>query len=225
MIAKRLKKGDKIGIISPSSILKDEESINTLNESITKMNELGFEVVKGKYAFTDETGYGTTARHKADDINAMFSNNEIKAIFSTTGGENSISTFDYIDWNIIKNNPKIICGFSDTTSLLTSLLNEINEKTGLITFYGPSLKSISSGETDYRLKAVLDRFVNVKNNLFYEEDLKEVKIINKGKAKGKLVGGNLTLTTDLISGKYKINFENKILMIEDLAVEYLVNIK
>ena len=62
----------------------------------------------------------------------------------------------------------------------------------------------------------MDRFVNVKNNLFYEEDLKEVKIINKGKAKGKLVGGNLTLTTDLISGKYKINFENKILMIEDL---------
>ena len=55
--------------------------------------------------------------------------------------------------------------------------------------------------------------------MFYEEDLKEVKIINKGKAKGKLVGGNLTLTTDLISGKYKINFENKILMIEDLAVE------
>ena len=82
MIAKRLKKGDKIGIISPSSILKDEESINTLNESITKMNELGFDVVKGKYAFCDETGYGTTARHKADDINEMFANNEIKAIFS-----------------------------------------------------------------------------------------------------------------------------------------------
>ena len=215
MIAKRLKKGDKIGIISPSSILKDEESIDTLNKSMTKMDELGFDVVKGKYVFCDETGYGTTARHKADDINEMFANNEIKAIFSTTGGENSISTFDYIDWNIIKNNPKIICGFSDTTSLL----NEINEKTGLITFQGPSLKSISSGETDYRLKAVLDRFVNAKNNLFYEEDLKEVKIINKGKAKGKLVGGNLTLTTDLISGKYKINFENKILMIEDLAVE------
>lgn len=215
MIAERLKKGDKIGIISPSSILKDQESIEILEESIAKMNELGFEVVQGKYAFTDETGYGTTARHKADDINAMFANNEVKAIFSTTGGENSISTFDYIDWDIIINNPKIICGFSDTTSLL----NEINERTGLVTFQGPSLKSISSGETDYRLKAVLDRFVHVKDNLFYDEDLKEIKIIKKGKAKGKLVGGNLTLTTDLISGKYKINFENKILMIEDLACE------
>ena len=215
MIANRLKKGDKIGIISSSSILKDKDDLNILNKSITKMNELGFGVVKGKYAFKDETGYGTTAKHKADDINEMFANNEIKAIFSTTGGENSISTFDYIDWDIIKNNPKIICGFSDTTSLL----NEINAKTGLITFQGPSFKSISSGETDYRLRAVMDRFVNMKYNLFYEEDLKEIKIINKGKAKGKLVGGNLTLTTDLISGKYKINFENKILMLEDLAYE------
>lgn len=78
---------------------------------------------------------------------------------------------------IIRNNTKIICEFLDTTSIL----NEINEKTGLITFQGPSFKAISSGETDYRLKAVLDRFVNVKDNLFYEEDLKEIKIIKEGK--------------------------------------------
>ena len=215
IIPNKLNKGDIIGIISPSSILQNEDDLNILTKSINTFEQLGFNVQKGKYAFANETGYGTSAKHKAYDINEMFKNPNIKAIFTTTGGENSLSTFEYLDYELIKNNPKIICGFSDTTSIL----NEISEKTGLVTYLGPSMKSISSGETDYRLKSVIDRFVNGRTNLFYDEDIKEIKIIREGKAKGQLVGGNLTLTTDLISGKYKIDFENKILLMEDLAFE------
>ena len=215
IIPNKLNKGDIIGIISPSSILQNEDDLNILTKSINTFEQLGFNVQKGKYAFANETGYGTTAKHKAYDINEMFKNPNIKAIFTTTGGENSLSTFEYLDYELIKNNPKIICGFSDTTSIL----NEISEKTGLVTYLGPSMKSISSGETDYRLKSVMDRLVNGRTNLFYDEDIKEIKIIREGKAKGQLVGGNLTLTTDLISGKYKIDFENKILLMEDLAFE------
>lgn len=197
MVAERLKKGDKIGIISPSSILKDEEDLQALSKAVEIMENQGFEIVRGKYSLNDETGYGTYAIHKADDINEMFGNKEIKAIFAITGGENSISTFDYLDWELIKNNPKIFCGFSDTTSLI----NEINSKTGLVTFMGPSFKSIATGETDYRLKSVIDRFGNGKDNLFYEEDLEEFKVIREGKASGKTIGGNLSLTTDLIYRK------------------------
>lgn len=215
MIGKTLKKGDTIGIISPSDILKESEDLATLEQAIKMMEEEGFKIIKGEYAFNDETGYGTTAIHKAQDINNMFADKEVKAIFSITGGNNCLSTFEYIDWELIKNNPKIFCGFSDTTSLI----NEINFKTGLITFHGPSFKSIASGETNYRLKAVLDRFVEQKNNLFYEEDIPEIKVIREGKAKGKFVGGNLSLTTDLISGNYKIDFKDKILLLEDLFFE------
>ena len=215
MLAKRLKRGDTIGIISPSDILHEMEDLETLEKSISIMRDMGFIIQEGKYAYKDETGYGTTAKHKADDINDMFKNENVKAIFAITGGNNSISTFEYLDWEIIKQNPKIICGFSDTTSLL----NEINEKTELVTFMGPSFKSIASGETDYRFRAVLDRFVKAKDNLFYDEDLDEIRIIREGKAEGKFIGGNLALTTDLISGKYKINFKNKILLLEDLFFE------
>ena len=215
MLANRLKTGDTIGIISPSHILDEKEDLEMVDKAIKMMQNEGFKIKKGKYAFINETGYGTTAQHKAEDINNMFADKEIKAIFSITGGNNCLSTFDYINWEIIKENPKIFCGFSDTTSLV----NEINEKTGLITFHGPSFKSIASGETDYRFKAVIDRFVNGKNNLFYDEDIEEIKVIREGKAKGKLVGGNLSLTTDLISGNYKIDFKNKILLLEDLAWE------
>lgn len=213
--AELLKRGDTIGIISPSSILQSEEDLAILTKSIKTMEKLGFKVVKGRYAFSNETGYGTTAKHKADDINEMFANKEVKAIFTTTGGENSLSTFEYLDYDLIRENPKILCGFSDTTSIL----NEITEKTGLITYLGPSMKSICSGETDYRLKSVVDRFINGKTNLFYDEDIDEIKIIHEGKATGKLIGGNLTLTTDLTSGKYKVDFNDKILLMEDLADE------
>lgn len=215
MLAKKLKPNDTIAIISPSATLTDEEDLITLTKAVAIMEEKGFKIIKGKYAFSDELGYGASAIHKAQDINEMFVNPEVKAIFSITGGENSLSTFDYINYEMIKNNPKIICGFSDTTSIL----NIINYKTGLVTFSGPSFKSIASGETSYRLNAALDRFVNLQDNMAYEEDLAEFKVIRDGKAEGELIGGNLTLTTDLISGKYKIDFENKILCMEELAFE------
>ena len=215
MIAKRLNVGDTIGIISPSAVLTDKEDLITLTKAVALMEEQGFKIIKGDYAFSNELGYGASAIHKAEDINNMFGNKDVKAIFAITGGENSLSTFEYIDYENIKNNPKIICGFSDTTSIL----NEITDKTGLVTFLGPSFKSIASGKTNYRLKAVLDRFLNHENNLAYKEDLYEFRVIRRGKAEGKLVGGNLSLTTDLISGKYKIDFTDKILCLEDLAFE------
>ena len=192
MIAKTLKKGDTIGIISPSSILRDSEDIEVMNNSIKIFEEMGYKIEKGKYYLTDETGYGTSAKHKAYDMMKMFLNPKIKAIFSITGGNNCISLDEYLDYNNIKQNPKIFCGFSDTTSLL----NLLNSKAGLVTFMGPSFKSIASGETNYRLKSVIDRFVENKNNLAY-----------------------LSLTTDLISGVNKLDFKNKILLIEELSYE------
>ena len=215
MLAEKLKKGDTIGIISPSHILSEKEDLEMVEKAIEMMEREGFKVKKGRYAFVDETGYGTTAQHKAEDLINMFADKDVKAIFSITGGNNCLSTFEYIDWEIIKQNLKIFCGFSDTTSLV----NEINEQTGLVTFLGPSFKSIASGETDYRLKAVIDRFVKGEDNLFYDEDFEEVKVIREGKATGKLAGGNLSLTTDLVSGNYKIDFKNKILLLEDLFWE------
>ena len=205
MIAKILKKGDTIGIISPSSILRDSEDIAVMNNSIKTFEEMGYLIEKGEYYLTDETGYGTTAKHKAYDMMKMFLNPKIKAIFSITGGDNCISLDEYLDYDKIKNNPKIFCGFSDTTSLL----NLLNSKADLVTFMGPSFKSISSGETDYRLKSVIDRFIENRDNLAYEEDIEEFEIIRQGKAIGKTIGGNLSLTTDLISGIKYFDEQNK----------------
>ena len=91
----------------------------------------------------------------------MFEYKEVKMIWCAKGGENSNSVFDYLDYEMIKKNPKIICGFSD----ITSITNIISAKTGLVTFSGTNFKTIATDETDYSLKQILNRFVDNKLEL------------------------------------------------------------
>lgn len=212
MIPNRLEKKDKIGIIAPSSPIT-EEKLEDINNSITLMEGSGFEIVFGKNVFKNTLGYGATAKEKAEDINSMFANPEIKAIFCATGGANSNSTFEYLDYELIKQNPKIICGFSDSTSIL----NMISEKTGLVTFNGATFKSLTSWETEYSYKQVINKFVLAKTNLAENDD--KFYTIKEGIAEGQLIGGNLSCTANLCTGKYSIDFTDKILFIEELAFE------
>ena len=212
MIPNKLKKGDKIGVIAPSSPIT-ESNLEDINNSITLMEASGFEIIFGKNAFKNTLGYGATAKEKAEDINNMFANPEIKAIFCAKGGANSNSTFEYLDYEMIKQNPKILCGFSDSTSIT----NMITGETGLVTFNGATFKSLTSWDTEYAYKQVIDKFVLGKKELGEEED--KFYIIKEGVAEGKLIGGNLSLTANLSSGKYSIDFTDKILFIEELAAE------
>lgn len=142
------------------------------------------------------------------------------------GGENSNTTFEYIDFELIKNNPKIFCGYSD----ITSLSNIINEKTGLITFSGTNFKTIVTDETDFSYNEILNRFCNGSLEFGVNEiskdttnkNYEEYKIIKKGKdniIEGELVGGNLSLIKNLTVGEYSMNFKDKILFLEELGFE------
>ncbi len=212
IIPEKLKIGDTIGVIAPSSpIVGDNiEELNTAKEIIEK---LGFKVKYSKNIFSNTNNYSATAKEKADDINEMFADKDIKMIWCAKGGNNSNSTFEYIDYDNIKRNPKIICGFSD----ITSLTNMITEKTGLVTFSGTNFKTIATDETDYSLKEVLKRFVDGSLELGVKGD--EYQTIKKGVAEGQLIGGNLNLTSGMVAGKYSIDFTDKILFLEELGFE------
>lgn len=199
ILPNKLKKGDKIGVIAPSSPIT-EESLETINNSILLMESSGFSIEFGKYVFTNELGYSATAKQKAEDINNMFTNSEIKAIFCASGGANSNSTFEYLDYEVIKNNPKILCGFSDSTSLT----NMITEKTGLVTFNGATFKALTSWATPYGYEQVIKRFVKGETSLS-EPDEKFITC-QEGVAEGRLIGGNLSLTAGMSSRKLQIRF-------------------
>ncbi|MGN1327512.1 MAG: LD-carboxypeptidase [Clostridia bacterium] len=208
----KLEKGDYVGVIAPSNYIK-EDDLEYINASVNLMEGLGLKVKFGKYVFENTLKYGTAPEKRAADLNAMFADKEVKAIMCAKGGEDSNSCLDYIDYEVIKNNPKIICGFSDNTSIL----DVINEKTGLVTFYGPTFKSLTSWETGYAYEQFIKMFIDGKNKIGNIED--EYITIKEGQAEGTLIGGNLSLFTKLVCGKYKVNVENKILFLEELGYE------
>lgn len=212
IIPKSLKIGDTIGVIAPSSPIVGD-NIEELNQAKKIIENLGFKVKYSKNIFSNTNNYSATAKEKADDINEMFADKDIKMIWCAKGGNNSNSTFGYIDYDNIKRNPKIICGFSD----ITSLTNMITEKTGLVTFSGTNFKTVATDETDYSLKEALKRFVDGSLELGEKED--EYQTIQAGIAEGQLIGGNLNLTSGMVAGKYSINFKNKILFLEELGFE------
>ena len=211
IIPDKLKIGDTIGVIAPSNPIINE-NVEEINKAKKIIEDLGFKVKFSKNLFSNTNIYSATAKEKADDLNAMFSDKEVKMIWCAKGGENSNSIFEYIDYENIKQNPKIICGYSD----ITSITNMITEKTDLVTYSGTNFKTIATDETDYSLKEALKRFVDGSLELGNSDQYITLK---EGIAEGELIGGNLSLTRAMVSGKYSLDFTDKILFLEELGFE------
>ncbi len=207
---KRLQRGDTIGVVAPSDPIINH-NIEELERARIIVENDGFKVKYAKNLFSNTNKYSSTAKEKADDINSMFADKEVKMIWCAKGGNNSNSVFEYLDYELIKNNPKIICGYSD----ITSLTNIISQKTGLVTFSSTNFKTIATDQTNYSYKEVLKRFVE--GSLELGKGQSDYKTIKEGKAEGELIGGNLCLTKNLVVGKYEINFTDKILFLEELG--------
>jgi len=212
IIPEKLKIGDTIGVVAPSNPIINE-NIEEIAQAKKIIENLGFKVKFSKNIFSNTNGYSATAKEKAEDINAMFADKDVKMIWCAKGGENSNSTFEYLDYELIKQNPKIICGYSD----ITSITNMITAKTGLVTFSATNFKTIATDETDYSLKEVLKRFVDC--SLEFGETEEGYQTIQEGVAEGELIGGNLSLTRGMVAGKYSIDFTDKILFLEELGFE------
>ena len=204
--------GDTIGIVAPSNPIIGE-NIKELEQAKKIVEKDGFKIKYSKNLFSNTNGYSSTAKEKAEDINEMFADKEVKMIWCAKGGNNSNSTFEYLDYKLIKNNPKIICGYSD----ITSITNMITEKTGLVTFSGTNFKTIATDETEFSYKQALNRFVD--ESLEFGPENEEYKTIKEGKTSGKLIGGNLSLIRGMVAGKYSLDFTNKILFLEELGFE------
>lgn len=212
LIPKRLEKGDTIGIIAPSSPVR-EEDLEEFNASILLMEASGYQIKIGKHVFSNTTGYGGTAKEKTEDFNQMFRDDTVKMVWCAKGGNNSNSIFDLIDYELIKKHPKILCGYSD----ITSLTNIIYEKTGLITFSGQTFKGLASCETEYSYQEIIKRLQDGSLEIGTKEDA--YYVLQEGLAEGILIGGNLSLLHDLVAGKHKMDFQDKLLFLEELGFE------
>ncbi len=210
---KALKAGDAVGIISPSEpiIFKDR-----LEAGIKELEKLGLRVFLGKNVFKRRGGYmAGTIKERIDDLHSMFRDSQIKAIFTSRGGFCSNQLLPFIDFSVIKKNPKIILGYSD----ITVLLNAIYAKTGLITFHGPSVEFVmpdwKNFTKNYFVKAIFQS-----KPIGRISGLKQWKIIKKGEATGHLIGGSLSVLRTLLGTKYMPNWEKTIFFWEDFKITY-----
>lgn len=237
IIPEKLQKGDKIMIVAPSRGLKlIGQDCRGIAEK--RFQDMGLTVVFAPNT-TDENwnelGTGTI-KQRADDIMTAFKDKSVKAIFTVIGGFNSNQILSHLDYDVIRQNPKIICGFSDITALLAA----IQAKTGLETYYGPHYSSIGMKlgceyTLDYLQKVLLaDAPVEVKPSAewsddlwFLDQDKREFMnndgfwVLHEGRAEGKIVGGNLCTFNLLLGTDMRPAFEkDTILMIEDDAESY-----
>lgn len=214
-----LKRGDKIGIVAPASPTFEE---GKLEFAMKRFSELGLRPVIGDHVFDSLGDLAGCDKDRAADINKFFADKQIKAIMAIRGGNGSARLLSMLDWDLIKANPKIIMGYSDITALLLA----IHQKTGLVTFHGPTANTFfeSPYTYEYFLKAIMD-----KNPIGEIGDPKEKEwapdypparmILTKGEAVGALTGGCLTLIKQLMGTRYEIDTTNKILFIEDVSEE------
>ncbi len=231
IIPEKLNKSDEIRVIAPS------RSMCVLNEEIiqvaqNKLERMGFKITFGENVLKSvgEDYKCATIEERVEDLHEAFKDKNVKAILTVIGGYNVNQILDYIDYNLIKENPKILCGFSD----ITALTNAIYAKTGMITYSGPHFSSFGMKKgleytEEYFVKMLVQGgrveiksseewsndswFKNQDERIFIPNE--GMKIVNKGKAEGRIVGGNLC-TLNLLQGtEYMPELEDSILFIED----------
>ena len=213
-----LRKGDTIGLVAPASPMF--ETHRTLIEVKEKMENLGF---KTKFApnVTKKLGYlAGTAQERVDDLHAMFRDDDVKAIVAIRGGYGSAQMFPLLDYKLIANNPKILVGYSDITSLLIG----IHEKTGLVTFHGPvAISTFTDFTKEYFIKALTSADpVGVIDDAPYHDNLQtsnRVWTYRGGIAEGNLMGGTLILMQTTIGTPYEFDSDGAILFIEEVGEE------
>ncbi|WP_455538300.1 S66 peptidase family protein [Terrisporobacter sp.] len=212
---KKLKKGDTIGLISPAGPLRHIK----IEEIKYELCKLGYGIKIGKSCYLSYKGYlSGRDEERALDLERMFLDKNVDAILCVRGGYGCTRILDLIDFDIIRDHPKIFIGFSDVTALHIA----INQRSELVTYHGIMASSIKRWD-DFTYKSLINS-LNFEDELILENPHGEELIsLYDGYCEGEIIGGNLSLIISTLGTKYEINTEDKILFIEEIG-EYTYKI-
>ena len=212
----RLRRGDTIGLISPSGPTSPAGATTPEHVAATRarLAEAGFETRLAPHAL-DVRGYlGGGDEARAEDLQDMFADGGVQGILCIRGGYGSMRLLDALDYDLIRRHPKVFIGYSDVTALHLALAR----RAGLVTFHGPMATALAKDEGDdlrALLRAVtcpepLGRIIN-------PPDGPVVETLVPGIAEGMLLGGNLAVLTALLGTPYLPSFAGTVLFIEDIV--------
>jgi muramoyltetrapeptide carboxypeptidase len=219
--APRLKPGDTVGVVSPATATFQQVELDIVRESL---EALGLKVRVGEHAMSRHGSLGGTDRERAGDINGFLADRDVRAVIPARGGWGSSRLLPLLDYEAIRRNPKVILGYSD----ITALLNGVHARTGLVTFHGPNGGGRWDADSLAWMKSVIfagetpalsnPKTGNDRNVLTQIEN--RVQTITPGKARGRLLGGNLTVLTAILGSPYVPDFDGAILFVEDVGEAY-----
>lgn len=205
----KLKDGGTIGLICPSSAIKTER----IPICIKALTDMGYRVKTAGNLDADEYGYiAGSGRTRAWWLNQMFADTGIDAIFCARGGDGSAHMMEYVDYELIRRNPKIFVGYSDVTNLLLG----ITQNCHMVVFHGPMVSSNMAEAFDTETKFSFFEAINGEHPYrFHNPAGKEIGVLREGRAVGELTGGNLSLLSASIGTPYEVQTAGKLLFIEE----------
>jgi len=211
---RQLSPGATLGIVAPASAAADPQ---TVDRAIAVLEQLGYQIkraanVHKRFGYLAGTDY-----ERAQDLMQMFTDQTVEAILCVRGGYGAARLLPLLDYQLIRANPKMFVGYSDLTSIHCALLT----KAGLISFHGPMLDSEFTQEDlpHFTIQSFLRCLASGNRPADIAAGYlgKTVKILRRGRARGPLIGGNLSLLDTMIGTPWEPSFRNCILFLEDVG--------
>ena len=215
----RLRAGSTVGLVTPASNVPENED---LLAAMDLVRSLGFEAKAAPNLRRRKQYLAGSDQQRADDLNGMFADDEVDAIFCVRGGYGSGRLLRDLDYQTIVNNPKILMGYSD----ITAILNAIHVKTGMVTYHGPIAGDNFSSYTYEQFQRILMEPRQVTRIAQPPAFVQQPGVVERknrltpivpGRAEGKLIGGNLSLLVTLLGTPYEPDFDGAILFMEDVS--------
>ncbi len=220
----RLKRGDVAGLIAPGGHLSDAE----IEKSVRNLESLGLTVKLGANVRLQRGNYGGTPFQQVQDLHAMFADREVKALWAGRGGSGGAQVLPYVDWKLVRANPKILCGYSDVTALHLAMLRQA----GLVTFHAPqAISTWSDYSREHLVAAIMEPRPGHVIRAAAENIAKAARqpefaerVVRPGVAEGPLVGGNLSVLSALAGTPYGARMKGCIAFLEDIGeAPYRIN--
>ncbi|WP_221567904.1 LD-carboxypeptidase [Alkalihalobacillus sp. TS-13] len=203
-----LRKGDTIGVVTLGSPLEKE----VIDTHINTLKSMGFNVIVGEHVYAYDGFLAGSPKDRAANLMSMFRNPQVKLILPTRGGVGVGGILPYLDYNVIKQNPKILTGYSD----ITILLNVLYQVSDLLTFHSLMLEDFAPDTPPYNI----NQFYEMTSTFLPVRQIKnppEMPLTMKvpGIVSGRIVGGNLTSFVGSLGTPVEIDTKGKILVLED----------
>ncbi|MBI4553604.1 MAG: LD-carboxypeptidase [Candidatus Latescibacteria bacterium] len=210
-----LRPGDTIGVIAPASRPTHPSSVKN---GVRALERMGFTVKLGRHVMHRHGYLAGTDEERLADLEGMFIDGDIAGIICVRGGYGSARLLSRLDFDLIRSHPKVFVGYSDITSLQVAFL----QQAGLVTFWGPMVASeIGTNLDDYTRDSLLRAISRTEpvGEIHNPPGTPPIQTITGGIARGRLIGGNLTLITATLGTPFEIDTDGAILFFEDVGEE------